>query len=151
MTDGSDLPDPVEELLGRALAKADQPPPATVAAAAALADFIDLDAAVARLLEEEQAAVRDPGMDQRTYAWDDGSTLHLQTQSTDQGLEVTGLLSGFDSDTVTIQTVDGDAATAPVARGSFEIRVPATGRYRLRFGVEGGRRVTPWESSGQVE
>lgn len=145
MTDESEARDPIEQLLGRALAKAEAPPRQTVEAAKALADFIDLDASLARLLDAEQPALRDPRVSQDVYQWDDGTTLHLQTAPSGNGLQITGLLEGQQVDAMTMQSLDGTIIPIPLVHGSFETLTPDGQWFRVLFTSGGQDYMTPWE------
>lgn len=140
--------DPIEAALGRAFAKIDPPPTITVDAAAALFDFIDVDASLARLLEAGQPALRDPSIDQITYAWDDGLTMHLQTGRVENGWQVTGVLTGADPNELIVQFADHSTRVVPIVHGSFEVVVSVEHQYRFLL-VDGDvRRTTPWSSMG---
>lgn len=144
MTNQDETRDPIELLLGQALSKIEAPPKQTIDAAKALADFIDLDASLARLLDAEQPALRDPGVRQDTYEWDDGTTLHLQTSPSGDDLQLTGVLDGAAVDAMTLQGADGSTIAVQLAHGSFEAVAPAGRWFRMLFTSQDQDYVTPW-------
>ena len=151
MTNADDEMSAQDHALMQALAEAigaPRPPIDLVARSQGLLAWIDIDAELAELADQqvaEAAGTRGSTTSATTleFVVGDGSCVIELVPAADV---LRGQLLGGDASTVVARTTNGTTTSAPIdALGAFQIDTPLSGTTRLEFDLADGRRIhTDW-------
>ncbi|MFV1990623.1 MAG: hypothetical protein ACC652_07765 [Acidimicrobiales bacterium] len=130
----------LEDLVADAVRSEYPLPVELVDAAAGLFDFVHFEASVAELVESE-LSVRSPGTRSRTFTWDNGYEIILETVPGSEQSQLTGVVSATGLDEIVIRSRGGNVESVVLLADTFEF---VTSDRLLRIEMFDASFVTPW-------